>query len=102
MRSLWAMIIANLKMSLRNRTALFWNLLFPAIFIIIFGLVFGGAGGFSFTVGIVGPPSEYQDRVTMAMASNDAFAVTHGSEGDELMALREGERDVVLIFEPAT
>jgi ABC-2 type transport system permease protein len=95
------MIIANLKMSMRNRTALFWNLLFPAIFIIIFGLVFGGTSGVTFVVGIVGPSSPYQNQVVMAMAGNDAFSVKHGSEGQELMALREGERDVVLIFEPA-
>ena len=100
MRSLWAMILANLKMSARNRTALFWNLLFPAIFIIIFGLVFGGTAAVSFSVGIVGPASQYQNQVVLAMAGNDAFTVRHGTEGQELMALREGERDVVLIFEP--
>lgn len=100
MRSLWAMILANLKMSARNRTALFWNLLFPAIFIIIFGLVFGGTSSVTFSVGIVGPSSPYQNQVVLAMAGNDAFNVRHGTEGQELMALREGERDVVLIFEP--
>jgi ABC-2 type transport system permease protein len=101
MRSLRAMIIANLKMSLRNRAALFWNLIFPAIFIIIFGLVFGGTAGLTFDVGIVGPPTDYQNRVVLAMAGNDAFIVTHGTEGAELMALREGSRDVVLIFDAA-
>lgn len=98
MRSLWAMIIANLKMSLRNRTALFWNLIFPAIFIVIFGLVFGGTSGVTFAVGIVGPPSEYQRQVDLAMAANDSFVVSHGTEGAELAALREGDRDVVLVF----
>ena len=98
MRALWAMIVANLKMSVRNRTALFWNLLFPAIFIIIFGIVFGGTSGVRFTVGIVGPASPYQDQVVAAMSGNDAFTVTRGTEGDELMALRDGNRDVVLIF----
>lgn len=100
MRSLWAMIIANLKMNLRNRTALFWNLLFPAIFIVIFGLVFGGTTGLTFAVGIVGPASEYQRQVDLAMAANDSFTVTHGAEGTELAALREGDRDVVLVFDP--
>jgi ABC-2 type transport system permease protein len=95
------MIVANLKMSLRNRTALFWNLLFPALFIVIFGLVFGNTAGLTFSVGIVGPPSEYQERVVLAMAGNNAFSVAHGAEGEELMALREGERDVVLVFEPS-
>nr|MBA2520611.1 ABC transporter permease [Chloroflexia bacterium] len=99
MRALRAMIIANLKMSLRNRAALFWNLIFPAIFIIIFGLVFGGTAGLTFAIGIVGPPTAYQERVMLAMAGNDAFTVSHGTEGEELMALRDGTRDVVLIFD---
>ncbi|MDQ3693346.1 MAG: ABC transporter permease [Chloroflexota bacterium] len=99
MRALRAMIIANLKMSLRNRAALFWNLIFPAIFIIIFGLVFGGTAGLTFAIGIVGPSTAYQERVMLAMAGNDAFTVSHGTEGEELMALRDGTRDVVLIFD---
>ena len=63
MRPLWAMIRANLKMSVRNRTALFWNLAFPAIFILIFGTVFGNDDGISFDVGIVGEPSPLRDGV---------------------------------------
>ena len=34
-----AMVKANLKMTVRNRQALFWNLAFPAIFILIFGVL---------------------------------------------------------------
>jgi len=99
MRPLWAMILANLKMSVRNRTALFWNLAFPAIFILIFGLVFGGDDGVSFDVGIVGEPSALHDGVVAAMRSaDDSFSVDEGTEADELDALEEGDRDIVLVF----
>ena len=37
MTPLLAMVRANLKMSLRNRAALFWNLAFPALFIVKHG-----------------------------------------------------------------
>ncbi len=102
MRSLWAMVKANLKMSVRNRTALFWNLAFPAIFIVIFGAVFGRDSGISLDVGLVGPPSPFQDQVRAAMASNSAFHLSSGEASHELKALQDGDRDVVLVFTAPT
>ena len=57
MRPLIAMIVANLKMTVRNRGAIFWNLLFPAIFIVIFGMVFGGDQSLVINVGVTGDGS---------------------------------------------
>ncbi|MSP78059.1 MAG: ABC transporter permease [Dehalococcoidia bacterium] len=34
----WYMVIANLKMTFRNRQSLFWALVFPLIFVVVFGL----------------------------------------------------------------
>ena len=48
MTPLLAMVKANVTMSLRNRTALFWNLAFPALFIVIFGVVFGRGSSVQF------------------------------------------------------
>ena len=101
MPALWSMIQANLKMSVRNRTALFWNLAFPAIFILIFGAVFGRDAGVSFTVGIAGEASALRDGTVAAMEAADAFAVEQGDAAAELVELEDGERDVVLVFGPA-
>ncbi len=98
MRPFIAMIKANQKMNVRNRTALFWNLAFPAIFILIFGAIFGGDPGVEFDVGLTGEASAYQTGVTRAMEANDAFSVTADPEADELEALEEGERDIVMVF----
>lgn len=98
MRPLLAMIKANLKMNVRNRTALFWNLAFPAIFILIFGAVFGRSEGVEFDIGIAGEESAYQTGVAAAMEANDAFNVTTGSRDDELAELEDGDRDVVILF----
>ncbi len=68
MQPMWAMVRANLLMSLRNRTALFWNLAFPAIFILIFGAVFGRGMSTQFDVGVAGSPSRYQEAVVTAMS----------------------------------
>ncbi|MGH2557462.1 MAG: ABC transporter permease, partial [Thermomicrobiales bacterium] len=71
---------------------------FPAIFILIFGAIFGGDMGVEFDVGIAGESSPYQSGVAQAMEANDAFNVTTESQADELEALEEGNRDVVVVF----
>ena len=89
---------ANLTMSLRNRTALFWNLAFPAIFIVIFGVVFGRGESVQFDVGIVGPESAFRESVIAALGENPVFTVSVGEEADELAALGDGNRAVVAVF----
>jgi ABC-2 type transport system permease protein len=78
MTALLAMVRANVKMSLRNRAALFWNLAFPALFIVIFGVVFGRGTTVEFDVGVAGPESAYRDAVVAALQSNPSFTVSTG------------------------
>lgn len=99
MKPLGNMLLANLKMTARNRMAVFWNLAFPAIFIVLFGFLF--SNDFSATVGIVGSDaSPTAQEVTQQMEATDAFNVETGSEQDELDALRDGDRAVVVVFAP--
>ena len=79
MTALLAMVRANITMSLRNRAALFWNLAFPALFIVIFGVVFGRGESVHFDVGVTGAESAYRDRVVQAMSETPTFTVTQGS-----------------------
>jgi ABC-2 type transport system permease protein len=98
MTPLAAMVRANLKMSLRNRAALFWNLAFPALFIVIFGVVFGRGMTVEFDVGVAGPESAFRDAVVAALQANPSFAVSIGDEADEMQALADGNRGVVAVF----
>ncbi len=98
MTPLLAMVRANVLMSLRNRAALFWNLAFPALFIVIFGVVFGRGQSVVFDVGVAGPESAYRDGVVVALRENPSFSVTEGDEADELRALEDGTRGVVVVF----
>ena len=98
MRPFLAMVRANLKMTVRNRQALFWNLAFPAIFILIFGAVFNNDTGVTFKVGIAGVDSPYRASVIQTLESNDSFDVHVGGENKELKALKDSDRDFVLIF----
>ena len=97
MQSFWAMVVANLKMTVRNRQAIFWNLAFPAIFILIFGAVFGGDATSSFDVGVTGPESAVRDQVTAGLEATDGFNVHTGAEEDELDALNNNDRQIVLV-----
>jgi ABC-2 type transport system permease protein len=96
-RPFLAMVKANLKMTVRNRQALFWNLAFPAIFILIFGAIFSSDSGVSFNVGIAGPESLYRDQVVAALKSNDAFDVHVGETEKELKSLKDDDRDFVMV-----
>lgn len=98
MRSFLAMVLANIKMTVRNRSALFWNLAFPAIFIIMFGAVFGNTAVEQFTVGIAGADTPFRQAVVGAMDSTEAFRVHEGTTEAELAELESNDRTVVLVF----
>jgi len=93
------MIVANLKMTMRNRGAIFWNLLFPAIFIVIFGMVFGNDQTITIAVGVTGADSEYRQQVTYVFTEGDEFDLHESTDRAALMAdLEDGELDAVVEF----
>lgn len=100
MRAFWAMVVANLKMTVRNRAALFWLLAFPVLFIVLFGFLFG-EGDLSLSIGIVNADSSpVATQVSDAMQQVDGMDVTLGDRESELKALEDGDRQVVVVFEP--
>lgn len=104
MASFLSMVKSFLKMTVRNRTALFWNLIFPVIFILVFGTVFNN-DQFSSDVGLAGAPSEFHSAVAQTLEETDVFHVTTNEDTQqELDALKDGDRNVVLVFgdEPAS
>lgn len=98
MQSFLAMVLANLKMTVRNRQAIFWNLAFPAIFILLFGAIFGGGGVNAYSVGIAGGNGPLREQVTSAIGASDVFTLYEADETSELNALRDSDREVVLVF----
>jgi ABC-2 type transport system permease protein len=98
MKPFLEMIKANLKMNVRNRTALFWNLVFPALFIVLFGAIFNNGGGIELTIGVAGPTSPFSEQTVAAMKTDDAIDISKGTEEDELDALNDGDRDAVVVF----
>ena len=97
MSSFRAMVVANIKMTVRNKQAIFWNLAFPAIFILIFGAVFGSGNENAFDVGVAGADSTLGQQVVSALSESDGFKVHTGSQDHEMDALNNNDRSVVLV-----
>jgi ABC-2 type transport system permease protein len=99
MHAMLSMIVANLKMTFRNRGALFWNLLFPAIFIVIFGAIFGNEMSVVIDVATTGPESAYQQRVMTVFDNVEAFDLAGSHDQTKLMSdLEDGDLDAVVVF----
>jgi ABC-2 type transport system permease protein len=99
MKAFLSMVRANLKMTVRNRTGLFWLLLFPAAFIIIFGSLVGGGNNLHASVGVVnGEATPIAGQMTSAMKDAKFFKVQSGARSAELAKLREGKTDAVVVF----
>ncbi len=95
--SFWQLFVAGLRSLVRNRMALFWFLVFPVIFILIFGAVFSGDQSPSFQIGLVytaGDP--LGEGVRTGIGQVKSFRVHVGDLEGELRALKKGDRGVVI------
>ncbi len=94
-----AIFMANVKEYLRDKSALFWFLVFPLVFVFIFGWVFTGSSEPVFNIGvIVHSENEMTERVVDGIKSVDSFNtyVEKGNGEGELVALRNGQRSLVI------
>ncbi len=99
MKALWTLTYYTGVQFARDKVALFWTLAFPVVLMVIIGFAFGESGSASLPVGIVvadrGPAGQ---AVAQALEGIPIFAVTTGSQADELAALGEGDRRAVVII----
>jgi ABC-2 type transport system permease protein len=82
MRPLLVLTRANIVSFVRDRTALFWTLAFPVIFILLFGAIFSGSGGTTYKVGWVD-----EDGTSASAALRAGFAAV------PLLELEDGTLD---------
>ncbi len=103
MRAFPRLVHANFMGFIRDPMAVFWFLLFPVLFILLFGAVFGGVGGAEvFHIGIAGIGDDRLfQSVRAALEGPDAFEVHVGGAEEELSALDAGNRHVVLVLAPS-
>ena len=97
MNSLLHLTVANLKSFVRDRTALFWTLAFPLIFVVTFGLIFSGTPsptsyGFADLDG-----SAAAGQVRAAFDGIDSVSLVDGTEDDLLAKMRQGDVTAVIV-----
>lgn len=98
MKAISKMFTAALKMTVRNKQALIWTFILPIILMVLFGLAFGQVRTLSLKVGV---DDEANNNMSASYVKSlekiSSFKVSHGSKDEELKALKNGDRTIVLI-----
>lgn len=99
MRKFFKMFLYEMKMTLRQREGLFWLFLFPVLLMVILGLVFGSTGNIKLRIGVVDRDgSPLSQAVVEGFQGIDALTVEVGGEEAERAALKNGDRNGVVII----
>lgn len=99
MKSFKTLFVANMKMILRDKQAIFWMFLFPIILMLILGSVFGSSGEAHLDIGVVDlDGSPVTKGVVEALGEIEAFTVHKGGENEILEKLSDGELSAVLVL----
>src|SRR5438874_7702390 len=90
--------ITALKMYLRNRQVLFFNLFFPVMIVVIFGLI-NGNGNVSVSMGVVDNAHNPVSQIVLTQLRQiKAVKLTTGSLDSERAALEKGDRDLGVVL----
>ena len=96
--TLFKLTIANIKMYLRDRQALFWAFFFPLLLMTVFGVMnFEGSG--KLTLGVVNlSPSPVAGEFVGSLEKSESLDIKKDSRENEEAALKKGDRDAVMIL----
>ena len=99
MNAFLPLLRTNYRDFVRDRTALFWTLAFPILFIGIFGIVLGrGDDGASYEVGLVMEDASPQAATLGEVLSQfEALELTRGDRESEIASLADGDRRAVIV-----
>ncbi len=99
MRTLLRLTVANARSFVRDRAGMFWTLLFPVVFVLLFGLIFSGAQNPRYQIGWVD-----LDGSAASAGLRQAFArvtvldlTTETTEAAGRDAMRSGKLSAVLV-----
>lgn len=94
----WHLFVASGKMFVRDRTAVFFSLFLPLVIMLIFGVLNFGAAA-ELDLGVV-DEAETSSSTAMITAFEQVpiLTVSEGALDDELTALEDADRALVLVF----
>jgi len=97
MHALLRLTVANVKSFTRDRSALFWTLAFPLIFVVLFGSIFSG-GDNDRSIGFADlDASPASAQLKAAFGSVDGVKLVDGSEADLIAKMKKGEVSSVIV-----
>lgn len=97
MKTFRQLVAASAKDILRDKMTLFWFLAFPVLIMLLFGAIFSNEGTASYDVGVVSSAGDpLSEGVLAGIRAVHVFNVSTGALEDELEALRNGKRDMVV------
>lgn len=98
---MFALLIADLKMMLRNRQALFWTLAFPLMFTFIFGAFFGKNSGSAGTVILIqNSKSSLSTTISDSLKKSSLFKIQEETALDSSKDLVKNGKAVAIIDIP--
>ena len=99
MRTLLGLTVANVKSLVRDRAALFWTIVFPIMFVFLFGWIFGGNGDTKISVGLVDQDGTNASAgLRQAFASVSLLSLHDGSLDAEKAAMQHGDVSAVIVI----
>lgn len=93
-----ALLLANTRLQLRNRSSLFWHFAFPMLFMVLFGLIFGRGDQGTLNIGVVAGGSLWEEPFEAALAEAEGITLSKGEQGALLDELKDGKVHVVVAF----
>lgn len=100
MKTFLKLVSANLMMTLRDRIAVFWMILFPILLMLVLGAIFGRSGEANLTVGVVDlDRSPVSAAMLSGMEQVKALTIEkEGSEKEQLEKLEDAKLNAVLVL----
>jgi ABC-2 type transport system permease protein len=99
MKTLWRLTVANIKSLLRDRAALFWAVMFPIMFVLLFGAIFSGSGDTKITVGLVNEDKNPATaKIQEAFETSGLLTLEVGTLEEEKQAMKDGNVSAVIVI----
>ena len=93
------LLVANFKMFVRDKTALFFTFAFPLIFIGLFGMVFGGSNSVNYKVGLVQEDTSITGQhMADALKQIPIFTVSEDTLDKSLDSLKKGDISAIVVI----
>jgi ABC-2 type transport system permease protein len=103
MNTLYLLTVANVKSLVRDRAALFWTIVFPVMFVFLFGAIFGGGGDSKISVGFVDQDgTAVSTGIRSAFANVELITIKDGSLEDEKAAMERGDVSAIIVVQHGT